>query len=134
MSIISSFSHFIYSFLGRPADTEDHSDINAIDDRRCSTLADQRQRLARDRHISDCHTHIEQRLDDQQQRQSHGQKGREIIFTPAGYAPCAEQQDDIKHGNDKGSHHTSLLDDDGIDKIGKSPYRGRHPEAAPPVG
>ena len=56
----------------KTTDAQYRSYIHAIDYRRCTALAYQRQRLTRDGHQSHSHAHIEKGLGDKQQGQSHG--------------------------------------------------------------
>ena len=105
--------------FGRPADTQNHADINTVDDRGGPTFTDERQRLSGHRGETYGHKHVEQGLYDKHDSQSHGKECREVIFAAIGYFSRSEQEDDVEHSHEEGSFDAHFFDDDGIDEVGE---------------
>ena len=107
-------------FLCRPAHAKHGTDVNTVDNTRCSSLTDERQRLSGDRSQTYGYCHVEQCLSNKQQSQSHYQECGESVLTSPCYSSGSEEKYDVEECHYCSAFNTHLLYDDGIDEVGES--------------
>ena len=96
----------LFLHLRRTTDTQDSTDIGAVDDGGGTTFRDQRERLTRHRSQSYSHHHVEGCLYDEEEGKTHHQEGGEVVLTMTRYSCRTVEQDDIQEGDGEGSQDT----------------------------